>query len=419
VLTRSPARVLLTDAHSTSALAAVRSLGAAGMHVSVVGEHGRFNLAAHSRYASRVVTCASAEDEPLTYAEQIVHELERNPVDLVIPLTDTTVTIFNHLRARVEQLTRLALPSRDALEAALDKQRTIAVAQEHGVVVPATRTFASLAALDAAAAQLSYPCVVKPRYSRQWDGRGPLVRGSVRYAASPEALRKIFHSARQAPELLLVQQLVHGSGVGVFVLADEGRPVATFAHRRLREANPTGGRASLAESIPLDDRIARPALCLFEALRWTGVGMVEFKDPGPGHPPAVMEINGRFWGSLPLAIAAGVNFPLLLAQLALGHDVPVSNSYRVGIRCRHLKGDLSYLTGALKGRPRDWLGPFPSRLGAIAAVVPWPGRWRAYNFRLTDPIPAVREAGDYLVNEARGLAARRRPRIAESRPADR
>jgi predicted ATP-grasp superfamily ATP-dependent carboligase len=414
VLNGSPIRVLVTDAHTTTALAVVRSLGAAGMDVTIVGEHGRFNLAAHSRYARRVVTCAPAEEEPLAYVDQIVRDLERSPVDLLIPLSDTTVTIFRHFRARVEKLARLALPSDGALEAALDKQRTVAVAKEYGVIAPGTRAFGSLAALEEAAPSLTYPCVVKPRYSRQWDGSGAVIRGTVRYAASPASLREIYRAARQGPEFLLVQELVQGTGLGVFVLADEGRPLAVFAHRRVREANPTGGRASLAESIALDDRIAGPALRLFEALRWTGVGMLEFKDPGPGQPPVIMEINGRFWGSLPLAIAAGVDFPLMLVRLLLGQEVPQPGPYTVGVRCRHLKGDLSYLTGALKGRPRGWLGPFPSRLSAIAAVVPWPGRWRAYNFRVTDPIPGLREAGDFLLKEARALTARRRARTVES-----
>ena len=406
-------RVLVTDAHTTTALAVVRSLGAAGLDVTIVGERGRFNLAAHSRYVTRVVTCAPAEEEPLAYVDQIVRELERSPVDLLIPLTDTTVTIFKHFRNRVQKLVRLALPSDEALEAALDKQRTVAIAEEHGVVAPATRAFASLAAMEEAAPSLRYPCVVKPRYSRQWDGSGPVIRGTVRYAASAESLSAIYRAARQRPEFLLVQELVQGTGLGVFVLADQGRPLAMFAHRRLREANPTGGRASLAESIALEERLTGPALRLFEALRWTGVGMVEFKDPGPGQPPVVMEINGRFWGSLPLAIAAGVDFPLMLARLLLGHELPETGGYTVGVRCRHLKGDLSYLTGALKGRPRGWRGPFPSRLSAIAAVAPWPGRWRAYNFRVTDPIPALREAGDFLVKEARSLTSRRRAGTVE------
>ena len=60
--------------------------------------------------------------------------------------------------------------------------------------------------------------------------------------------------------------------------------------------------------------------------------MVEFKDPGTPHSPVVMVINARFWGSLPLAIAAGVNFPVLLVRLMLGLEVPRPLPYVIGVR---------------------------------------------------------------------------------------
>jgi hypothetical protein len=197
----------------------------------------------------------------------------------------------------------------------------------------------------------------------------------------------------------LVQQFVSGIGLGVFALVDHGRVLTMFAHRRLREVNPTGGPASLAESLPLDDRFAAPARRLLERAGWHGVAMVELKDPGAGGRPALMEINGRLWGSLPLAIAAGVDFPALLAQLFLGEPVDVPARYRVGVRCRHLRGDLSHLAGVLKGAPEGWPEAFPAPWRTVADVAPWPGRWRPYNLRATDPWPALVEAWHYVKDE--------------------
>ena len=51
------------------------------------------------------------------------------------------------------------------------------------------------------------------------------------------------------------------------------------------------------------------------ALRYTGVAMVEFKVNAKTGEFVLIEINGRFWGSLPLAVAAGANFPLWLYQM--------------------------------------------------------------------------------------------------------
>jgi predicted ATP-grasp superfamily ATP-dependent carboligase len=407
-MTLAGARVLVTDAHTTAALAIVRSLASAGMDVTVAAEHGHLNLAAHSRFTRRVLACASASRQPLVFAEQITQELERTRYDLLIPLTDTSVTILRHLRERLDSLVTVALPSNDVLESARDKQLTIRIAQQNSVVVPPTRTFDSLSQLEAAAPGLAYPCVVKPRFSGEWDGNSEIRRGTVRFASSSESLRAIVSGSREVPGFYLIQALVAGSGVGVFVVADRGQPLSVFAHQRIRETNPTGGRASLARSIPPDARIVAPALRLLKALKWHGVAMVEFKDPGAPDAPVLMEVNGRFWGSLPLAIEAGVDFPVLLARLLLGQQVDPPAAYAVGVQCRYLKGDLSYLTAALKGRPPDWTGPFPRRLAAVAAVAPWPGRWKPYNFRLADPMPALWEAGEFLVDVAQSLASRAR-----------
>jgi len=397
-MTQRP-RVLVTDAHTTGALAVVRSLGAQGYRLTVAGEEGRFNLAFHSRHVHETRTWPRAETQPAAHLARLEEELAHSAYDVLLPITDTTITLVRHRREHLDALVRVALPPNDVLDQVLDKSLTLQVASRQGVATPATHIFSSLADVRAAATSLTYPCVVKSRFSRRWDGTGPMRRGSICYAHSAEALGEIFSATDCAADAFLVQALVKGTGTGVFVLADRGAPLAIFAHRRVREANPTGGRASLAESVAPDSRLVAPALAIIEALRWSGVAMVEFKDPGPPADPIVMEVNGRFWGSLPLAVAAGVDFPLLALQWLSGDQIVPSTSYRVGLRCRHLKGDLSYLAAALKGRPTHWHEAYPTRLGALAAVVPWPGRWRSYNFSMKDPMPAFREVGDWFHKE--------------------
>ena len=389
-MTPAPRHVLVTDAHSTSALSVVRSLGSHGMRVTAAGEQGRFNLAGYSRYVERSIVLPSAEADPAGYLDRLEGELRRTHYDLLMPTTDTTVTLIRHRRSRIEDLVRIALPCNEALTAAQDKAMTLRVAAETGVAAPRTWTFDSIEALRAGAHQVSYPCVVKPRFSCRWDGNGALVRATVRHADSPESLIRAFAAARCESEFLLVQEKVEGTGVGVFVLASEGTPLAVFAHRRLREANPTGGRASLAESIKADDRLLPPALRLLAALKWTGVAMIEFKDAGAPNPPMLMEINGRFWGSLPLAVKSGVDFPWLLARLMLGEDVPRTASYTTGVRCRHLKGDISYLIAAFKGRPRGWGGPY--RRGSARSPRSLRGRADGRRTTSASPIRCPRSA---------------------------
>ena len=401
-----PRRVLVTDAHSNPALAVVRSLGQQKFRVTVVAEEGRLNLAGVSRFAARTIVAPRAASEPAAYVHTVLDALGRERYALLVPVTDTTVAIVSRHRHAFDEVTSVALPGATALELALDKTATVRLAGEADVRVPSTRTFGSVDEALAASARLPYPCVVKPRYSRRWNGDGGVREGRVRFAGSPEAFRALYPALHDPSAPPLVQEFVRGSGAGVFALVDHGRVLTAFAHRRIREVSPTGGPASLAESVAADERLVAPARRLLEAAAWHGVAMVEFKDPGAPHDPYLMEMNGRLWGSLPLAIAAGVDFPRLLAELFLGEAPRVPNSYRIGVRCRHLRGDLSHLGGVLRGRREGWPDAFPGKLSTLAAIAPWPGRWQPYNLRWSDPWPTIVESWDFIKDEFRAAASR-------------
>ena len=86
---------------------------------------------------------------------------------------------------------------------------------------------------------------------------------------------------------------------------------------------------------------------LLRALNWYGLAMVEFKVDERDQLPKLMEINPRVWGSMPLAIASGVDFPYLLFKLAIDGDVQELRSFKEGVKMRFLINDiraaLSYL----------------------------------------------------------------------------
>jgi predicted ATP-grasp superfamily ATP-dependent carboligase len=132
-----------------------------------------------------------------------------------------------------------------------------------------------------------------------------------------------------------------GQGIGVCLLLDRSHLVrAGFVHRRLREYPVTGGPSTLRESCN-HEQAYTDAVRLLQDLRFVGVAMVEFKNDTRTGKANLLEVNPRFWGSLALAVDAGVNFPLLWTLMALGEDVAPVTSYRLGHRCRWLlPGDI-------------------------------------------------------------------------------
>jgi hypothetical protein len=106
-----------------------------------------------------------------------------------------------------------------------------------------------------------------------------------------------------------------------------------------------------------DERLREHGLTLLRALGWHGVAMAEFKRDDRDGEYKLIEINPKFWGSLDLSVAAGVDFPWLAVRLALGDDLPLVVDYEVGLRFRWIFDDLLHLLAR------------PKSVGAIARDV--------------------------------------------------
>jgi hypothetical protein len=212
----------------------------------------------------------------------------------------------------------------------------------------------------------------------------------------------------------LIQERIVGPGMGVFVLCDRGRVVATFAHTRLRERPPSGGVSVLCESAPFDPEMRDQAIRLLEPLGWHGVAMLEYKQQLLTGRPVLMEVNGRFWGSLQLAVDAGLDFPFLASQLALGRPLKLPVPYAVGVKSRWALGDLDHLLARLRKGRADLPEDAPSTWGAVVDFLraAAPGV-RGEILRRDDPGPAYRELCQYtktLFQSARRRLLNRRVR---------
>jgi len=193
---------------------------------------------------------------------------------------------------------------------------------------------------------------------------------------------------------LILQERIDGPGLGVFACYRGGRPIAWFSHRRLREKPPWGGVSVLCESAPVPADARRYATQLLEDLQWDGVAMVEFKQDARDGTPMLMEINPRFWGSLQLAIDAGVDFPVLLVEG--GGDEPPA--YRTGVRSRWFWGDVDALLLRLTaGRQAP---PALDGDGKLRAALRWLALWqpgqRYDNPTLDDVRPWLFETRQWL-----------------------
>ena len=381
-------KVLVLDANQRSALAIIRSLGRQGISI-IAGDSVTNPLGGTSRFAAASVRYPDPAVSPAQFISQVIDIAEYLEVDTIVPATDLTTMLLVSQSNLSKKNIHLAAPPAASYEALTDKSHLVNLARKLGVSVPETRVVQSAGAAVAAAHDFGFPVVLKPARSRYLKD-GHVQSTSVQIVQRADALSAAVRSLSWLGDIpCLVQRFVPGYGAGAFALYGPSGPIAWFAHRRLREKPPTGGVSVLSESVPLDPDLQSATTTLLSAVGWTGVAMVEFRIAADG-TPYLMEVNGRFWGSLQLSIDSGIDFPWLLYRLTHGMPVDAPAQYTVGRRLRWLLGDFDSLLIELRQNSAG----VARKTRALAAFA---GsfldlRCRQEILRLYDPKPGFSEA---------------------------
>ena len=332
-------RVFVTDGHWRKSLAAVRSLGRSGIAVTA-GESSWIATSLFSKYCARRVVYPSVHRHPEAFLTFIRQELKNIDYDLVMPVEEETLLLLAQHREEFAPVARLPIPPHNTLSMVRDKGWLLQHASQAGIPIPRTFWIKDIDDLGAVKDTIPPPWVIKPRVSSGSFG--------IAYVEQEGDLAAAYHKVHSQFPLPLIQERIppEGEGFGFSALLDKGGHVkASFSHRRLREYPMTGGPSTLRESVH-HPQIEELGIKLLRSLEWYGVAMVEFKVDPRDNQPKLMELNPRFWGSLALAIHAGVDFPYLLYKMAMGEDFEPVLEYKTGVRCRWLlPGDiLHFLT---------------------------------------------------------------------------
>jgi predicted ATP-grasp superfamily ATP-dependent carboligase len=384
--------LLVTDGDERAALAVVRSLGAAGHSVHVAGPRRR-TLAAVSRLAVASFATPDPLASPDAYVEAVARYVAEHGISMVLPIGEPALLAVLAARERFGDAV-IPFPSIDVFRAVNDKLALGTVAAGVGIACPPQWVLSdSGAAADFDLSAVPFPVVLKPSRS-VGEAEGVRSKQRVRHARDASEFRAHIATLPAAAYPLLVQQRIVGPGQGVFLLRWNGATVAAFAHRRLLEKPPSGGVSVYAESIPLEPHLLAQSERLLAAFEWQGVAMIEYKLDAATGTPYLMEVNGRFWGSLQLAIDAGVDFPRLLVDYALGAPVSAPPSYRVGQRGRWWWGEVDHVLARLRRSDAELALP-PDAASRGSAIAGFATRWRPGErdavFRFADPLPFVYE----------------------------
>ena len=366
--------VLVLDGHSRAALETLQSLGRAGVQVDLAAE-AQDCLAIHSRYASRKLQQPSQGQD---FASWLREQDKLRNYTLIVPATEASLLGLRQLDENDPLRRKAVIPGDEALDVALDKEKTWQLAHELGVPTPAGILLSTLAEIGLAQ---KFPVVLKPTHSKVMvDG----VLRTLAVAAVKNESERQEQLRRWLPVTPVQQQeYVSGRGIGVEFLFNRGKKIWHFAHERAHEYPLTGGASSYRRSIDPPQAMLRDAEKLLTALNWHGVAMVEFKMNAKGQY-WLMEINPRLWGSLALSIDSGVDFPLGLLQIARGDEPAAQPKYKVPYYTRDLRTDVDWLKCNLRANRKDPLLHTRSRFFAFLELLrPLSGResWDHFDWR--------------------------------------
>lgn len=236
------------------------------------------------------------------FVEAMLRLTAERGVAYVFPIIDEELPVWARARARFAAagVTVFANPP-GCVALAQDKWRTAEHCAAHGIAHPTCYTPQAARALLPAA----YPLFAKPS-----TGRGSV--GAARID-DPEALH--LH-LRRHPNAI-VQTFAPGIEFTTDVLVNDGGGVMAVVPKQRLEVKSGMATKSVTRREPVVSAFAEQVALSFGV---RGVANVQTIVGDGG--PCLIEVNPKFAASLPLTVAAGVNLPLHLLELARGDRPP-------------------------------------------------------------------------------------------------
>lgn len=375
--------VLVLEGELASTLAIVRSLGRKGCRIDVGGSAVTM-LAAKSRYCSDHFVYPDPLRDVSGFHKTLLKRIETHSYKLLVPVTGRTIRPLLDLRGMIERSSLLlAMPSKLQLAAMASRESTFELARRLSVPMAKTVTVRTLADFKE---EFAYPLILRRESAN--GGRDDDAVFVTRRRELEEELPRLLDSSGA----IVAQEYIKGNSIGIGLLAHGGATLCTFQYRRLHDVPVTGGASSYCVSEVPDKSLVEYASSLIRALNWDGMAHADFKVDGSTRKAYLTDIVGGFWDSLPLAVAAGADFPAYLLDLIMRGRTEFPRDYKVGLRRRLLSSELEWFRDILAKRANPELRPHvPSKWSLLADASRMIRPKESAALDWSDPLPALAE----------------------------
>lgn len=362
-------KIGILDGQTIQGLIVAKQLSKAGYQVFLFCD-SRLSYGYFTRYARRRILCPSTEHQPEAFHDFFMDYLKKNPLDVLIPLTDYSAKYLSRHKSLLEQKAAFSIPDYDIFIRAYDKNNLMKLCREYGIPHPKSIDL-SVPGYEAQVSGFQFPALIKP--NRAAGARG------FRKVNSFDEVRKLYPEIQKEFGNCHLQEFIPKGGrqLEAQLLMTGGKTVLSTINNQIRFYPVEGGSSCFNQTIQ-DDAIIEMCSRVLTILGWEGFADFDLiEDPRDGLIK-IMEINPRLPACIKASVIAGVDFPVALAEHAL--NLPITRyDYTPGKYLRYFSLDLLWLYTSRKnpGVGREWIRKLFSRKQAFQD-----GDWR-------DPVPFI------------------------------
>ena len=300
-------------------IAVIRSLGRIGVRCAAIRTPVRGDHAPRSRYLSFTldIPLDATDEDLLAVIRQASARLGGATPTVVMPTTDRFAEFLSRNQEVMGSEFFACCPDRPTADAFLDKWKTAIICSAHGILIPFTACPTTTEELEADAARLRYPVIVKPRFTfgTEFPGKNAVIDG-----AGP--LARFFRGTRLLGQCVIQEIIPSGDG-DILVIAAysgiDGLVRAVYSGRKIRQYLPDYGATcfGVSERCPELEQASRRFL---NAIGYKGFAALEFARSREDGRAYFLELNTRTYYHNQLFADAGIDLTQIAYADRTGHN---------------------------------------------------------------------------------------------------
>lgn len=301
----SKINILIPDGHSTWTMSVVNCLSAFKNYKLFILSDKKNTSVKFSRYTQDYKFVKY--DSDAERLQIILKELKSNNIHLILPIAEEAIQfIIENLELLSSEVKIIPLPKLTAFKSAINKFELSKFLNDYNLPHPKSIFIDSKKSFEEFERNFTFPILVKPLHEKGGDG--------IRKFNSLGVFKQFYSN-----QVLFIQEYIDGYDIDCSVLCDNGK----ILNYTIQKGN-LAGHNQFAPQLGLEflenKEVLEVVRHLMELLNWSGVAHIDLRYDAHVKNFKIIEINARFWGSVEASKVAGINFPQLVIETAMGNS---------------------------------------------------------------------------------------------------